>query len=230
MTTVQRNINDDLPTNSSLLVRIRASDDTESWREFFNLYKNSIAGLAMTGGLSRAEADEVLQETMLAVSRGIGTFEYNREVGSFKGWLFTITRRAMYRQLRKRAPAGERTSGTRTPNRELDIVTVTPADSQLTPSDPSEDELALLPDPAPGLEQRFEREWRQAILAVALKRVGQQIKPKQFQMFDLYVTQQLPMSKVTRMLKVNAAQVYMAKIRVSALLRQTVASLERDLI
>lgn len=230
MATVQSDINDDLPTNSSLLMRIRTPEDTESWREFFNMYKSSIAGLAMKGGLNSAEADEVLQETMLAVSQGIGTFDYNRAQGSFKGWLFTITRRAMYRQLRKRAPAGERSNRVRSASEASAAATVQPSDSQAESTDSAGDELALLPDPAPGLEQHFEKEWRQAILAVALKRVSQQVKPKQFQMFDLYVTQQMPMSKVTRMLNVNAAQVYMAKLRVSASLRQAITMLERDLI
>ena len=230
MATLQSNINDDLPTNSSLLVRIRTPDDTESWREFFNMYKSSIAGLAMKGGLNSVEADEVLQETMLAVSKGIGTFDYNRAEGSFKGWLFTITRRAMYRQLRKRGPAGERSTSSRSKTPQMESVTVHPSDSQVEAPDGAGDELASLPDTTPGLEQHFEKEWRQALLALALKRVCQQVKPKQFQMFDLYVTQQLPMSKVTRMLNVNAAQVYMAKLRVSALLRQAITALERELI
>lgn len=230
MATVQSNINDDLPTNSSLLVRIRTPDDTESWREFFNMYKSSIAGLAMKGGLNSAEADEVLQETMLAVSKGIGTFDYNRAEGSFKGWLFTITRRAMYRQLRKRGPAGERSAGARSKTPQPESVTVHPSDSQVEAPDVAADELSLLPDTTPGLEQHFEKEWRQTLLALALKRVRQQAKPKQFQMFDLYVTQQLPMVRVTRMLNVNAAQVYMAKLRVSALLRQAITALERELI
>ncbi len=230
MATLQSNLNDDLPTNSSLLVRIRTSGDTESWREFFNMYKASIAGLAMKGGLNGAEADEVLQETMLAVHKGIANFDYNREEGSFKGWLSTITRRAMYRQLRKRGPAGERSISSRSKTPLPEPVAVHASDSQLEAADVAGDELALLPDTSPGLEQHFEKEWRQALLALAFKRVRQHVKPKQFQMFDLYVTQQMPMSKVTRLLNVNAAQVYMAKLRVSASLRQAITSLERELI
>lgn len=230
MATAQSNINDELPTDSGLLLRIRKPEDTESWHEFFNLYKPSIAGLAMKGGLSSAEADEVLQETMLAVARGIGTFDYDRAQGSFKGWLFTITRRAMYRQLRKRSPSGDRYTNPRSKGTSSDAGTIHEPDSRGESSDLGGDDLAMLADPAPGLEQYFEKEWRQAILAVALKRVSQQVKPKQFQIFDFYVTQQMPMTKVTRVLNVNAAQVYMAKLRVSAILRQTIATLERDLI
>ena len=55
-------------------------------------------------------------------------------------------------------------------------------------------------------------------------------KPKQFQMFDLYVTQQMPMPQVRRLLNVNAAQVYMAKLRVGTLLRKEVIELKAKLI
>lgn len=214
MITVQDELNEHLPTDSSLLVRIREPDDAASWREFFETYKDSIAGLAITGGLSRAEAEEVVQETMLAVSRGIATFQYDRKQGSFKGWIFTISRRAMFKQIKRR----------------LLLASHAGAASELPDTREGEDEFASLPDTTPGLEEQFEREWRQTLLHMALQRVRARIKPKQFQMFDLYVNQQMPMTRIKRTLRVNSAQVYMAKIRVSALLRQTIAALERELI
>ncbi len=224
MPTVTSNFNDDLPTKSSLLARIKKTDDHASWNEFFDTYKPSIAGLAMKGGLSAAEADEVVQETMLAVSQRIGEFDYDRKQGTFKGWLFTITRRAMSRRFRCRTSTGERPS----------INAPTPAgaaaDSQVEPSAATDDDLMQLPDTAASLEEHFEKEWQHTIVTMALQRIRQKVKPKQFQMYDLYVIQRLPMSRVTRMLNVNAAQVYMAKIRVGPLLRQIVATLERELI
>jgi hypothetical protein len=45
-------------------------------------------------------------------------------------------------------------------------------------------------------------------------------------MFDLYVTQQWPMALVTSTLGVNAAQVYMAKMRVGRLLRTEIKTIE----
>ena len=63
-----------------------------------------------------------------------------------------------------------------------------------------------------------------------MDRVRRRIKPKQYQMFDLYVTQHMPMEGVTRILNVNSAQVYMAKLRVASLIRQEVGLLEQKLI
>jgi hypothetical protein len=56
--------------------------------------------------------------------------------------------------------------------------------------------------------------------------VKRRVTAKQFQMFDLYVTQQWPMDLVTSTLGVSAARVYMAKMRVARLLRREVKTVE----
>ena len=58
-------------------------------------------------------------------------------------------------------------------------------------------------------------------------RVRRQVDPRQFQIFDCYVIKGWPATRVARELGVNIAQVYLGKHRVSALLRKTVADLER---
>jgi hypothetical protein len=76
------------------------------------------------------------------------------------------------------------------------------------------------------LEKLWNEEWQQNLLRAALERVKCNVSPKQFQMFDLYVTQQWPMALVTSTLGVNAAQVYMAKMRVGRLLRTEIKTIE----
>lgn len=209
MTTVQDESNVFLPTRSSLLVRLREWNDSASWDEFFHSYNRSILNLGLKRGLTRAEAEEVVQETMVAVARRMPEFTYDRAVGSFKGWLFTITRRAIGRQIHKRSPDSPKTSAPANPGT-LDI-------------------LDDYEDPTPGLKQQWDEEWRRSILQIAMDRVRSRVKPRQFQMFDLYVTQQLPMEQVTRMLNVNSAQVYMAKLRISSLVREEISVLEKQL-
>ena len=53
-----------------------------------------------------------------------------------------------------------------------------------------------------------------------------QVSPKQFQMFELYVLRDWPVSKVAQTLSVNAGQVYLAKHRISSLLKKERARLE----
>jgi RNA polymerase sigma-70 factor (ECF subfamily) len=197
-----------LPTRSSLLSRLRRWDDAESWREFFGRYRRFIRGLALKCGLSRVEADEVVQETMLVVARQMPEFRYDPAVGTFKGWLFGITRRCVSRQFSLRAPAaGQKDGGEGVSRRD-----------------------ALPAQAIEMFEAQWEEEWRQSLLSLAMERVRRRAKPKQFQMFDLYVTQQMPMPQVRRLLNVNAAQVYMAKLRVGTLLRKEVVELKAKLI
>jgi RNA polymerase sigma-70 factor (ECF subfamily) len=197
-----------LPTRSSLLIKLKQPDDSESWREFVDRYGKLIHGLALKCGLAHADAQETVQEVMVVIAKQMAGFNYDRSLGSFKGWLFTISRRCIARQLARRQRA------------RLHIVL--DADENVP--------LENLPDPAPSLESHWEEEWRRNLLATAIDRVRRRIKPKQFQMFDLYVTQHLPMRTVTRTLNVNAPQVYMAKLRVTALIRKEVAALEARLI
>jgi len=63
----------------------------------------------------------------------------------------------------------------------------------------------------------------------ALEAVKQQVSPKQFQIFDLYVLKEMPMETITRSLSVNAAQVYLAKHRVSRVLKSELKKLEKKL-
>src|SRR2546423_5492461 len=95
-----------LPTRSSMLSRLKELDDAESWRQFFDCYGRVIHGLAIKAGMTRSEAEEVVQETMLAAARQLPGFKYDRALGSFKGWLFTIARRSIWRQLKKRDRPG----------------------------------------------------------------------------------------------------------------------------
>lgn len=210
MITVQDESITFLPTRSSLLLRLKEWNDSASWDEFFQSYNKSIHRIAIGRGLTHVEAQEVVQETMVAVARQMPEFNYDRAIGSFKSWLFTITRRSIGKHLNKRL-AG--------PSRPIE------SGANITAS-----ELESYVDPTPGLEQQWDEEWRLSLVHMAMDHVRRRVKPKQYQMFDLYVTQQLPMEQVTRMLNVNAAQVYMAKLRISVMIRHEVGGLEKKLI
>jgi RNA polymerase sigma-70 factor (ECF subfamily) len=78
----------------------------------------------------------------------------------------------------------------------------------------------------PGFDALWEAEWQEHLLRTAMVRVKRKTHPRQFQMFNLYVTQQWPMKAVMDTLGVNAAQVYMAKMRISRLIKAEVRRLQ----
>ncbi len=202
---------DFLPTRRTLLCRLKRWDDSESWREFFEQYGRLIHVVALKAGLSDAEAQDVVQETIIVVAKKMPQFQYDPELGSFKSWLLRITRHRVDKQFKKRLPIA---AGRPRPD--------APETSTQTAT------WARLPD-AKGcdLEAMWDAEWEKKLWEVAVARVKAQFRPAQFQMFDLYVLKEWPVKDVARALGVSTAHVYVMKHRVAARLRTELRALKK---
>jgi RNA polymerase sigma-70 factor (ECF subfamily) len=201
-----------IPTRRSLLIRLRSWDDQQSWRDFFDTYWKLIYRAAIKVGLSDAEAQDVVQETVIAVAKKMENFKYDPAVDSFKGWLLYLTRKQIALQYRKR----QREYGGRGPNPNFTI---------------SGGLVEALADPAlSAFEQTWDAEWERNLMDAAIANVKQQVNPKQFQIFNFYVLKEWPVGEVARTLDVNAAQVYLAKHRISGLIKKELRKLERTII
>ncbi len=197
-----------IPTRSSLLTRLKNADDHEGWLDFFNTYWRLIYGVALKAGLNEAEAEEVVQETVISVARNIPEYRYDPKVCSFKTWLLQTTRWRILDQWRRR----RRESQWR----------AQPAASEAGPSS-----LEDISDPAASrVDEIWEEEWRQHLLALALERVKQQVRPLQYQIFDLLVFQEWPVAEVRKKLRLSAAQVYTTRYRLAGLLRKEIRKQE----
>src|SRR5881628_645151 len=91
-----------LATRWSLLARLKDWQDQASWQEFFDAYWKLIYSVALKAGLSDAEAQEVVQETVISVAKKMPEFKADPAAGSFKSWLLTLTRWRIIDQVRKR--------------------------------------------------------------------------------------------------------------------------------
>jgi RNA polymerase sigma-70 factor (ECF subfamily) len=89
--------------------------------------------------------------------------------------------------------------------------------------------LHRFPDVRNNLELFFERDWNEVVTATALARVKMRVKPKHFQMFDLYAVKQWPLRRISRTLGVNVAQVYLVKSRISRMLKQQTKQVQAQL-
>jgi RNA polymerase sigma factor (sigma-70 family) len=94
-----------IPTRATLLHRLKNWQDQSSWQEFFETYWHLIYGVAIKRGLTKSEAQDVVQETMVSVAKHMPAFTYNPAIGSFKAWLLNMTRWRIADQLRKRLPS-----------------------------------------------------------------------------------------------------------------------------
>jgi RNA polymerase sigma-70 factor (ECF subfamily) len=191
---------DFIPTRSTLLSRLKDLGDDQSWRRFFDTYWKLIYGFALKSGLREVEAQEVVQETIIAVSRNIGGFQYDRSACSFKTWLLTVTRSRISNQFRRR-------------RHQAHVVNIRELEA-------GNSWLEQLPDERnDGLAKLWEEEWNRNLMDAAIERVKRRVQAEQFQMFDFYVLRDWPVAKVAKALGVSAARVYLAKHRVGKLVK-----------
>src|SRR5262245_34779637 len=162
---------DPIPTRHSLLNRLKDWDDQSSWQEFFDTYWRLIYNVAVKAGLSDAEAQEVVQETVIGVARKISEFKADPQHGSFSAWLMQLTRWRIADQWRRRGSLGQAPD---------------PVNRGEEPG--STGPMERIPDPmGAALDTTWQQEWEKHVMAEALERVKRQVSPRQFQMFDLHV-------------------------------------------
>jgi RNA polymerase sigma-70 factor (ECF subfamily) len=204
---------DDLiPTRASLLKRLRDWQDQASWDAFFQIYWKLIYGVARKAGLNDAEAQDVVQETMTSVAKHMPTFRYDPALGSFKAWLLKLTRWRIVGQFRKREPN----------------VALPPVQAEASTETGPIDKIA---DPAHDvLDTAWENEWEKTLMKAALEKVKRRLDPQKYQIFDFYVNKEWPPEKVAETFGIPVGQVYLAKHRVTAMLKREIHRLETEAI
>jgi RNA polymerase sigma-70 factor (ECF subfamily) len=197
-------------TRASLLERMRDWQDRDSWQDFFDTYWKLIYSTARKAGLSDAEAQDAVQETLISVSRRFPTFHYNVG-GSFRAWLRRLTQWRVADQFRKRLPLRPRNQ---------DSLDCNEKTSELIENMP--DPASLVPN------QIWERDWQKNLAEVGLARIRPRVEPLNYQLYDFYVTKDWPAKKVADRFGVGVARVHLAKCRITAMLQQEVERLEKD--
>ena len=199
-----------LPTRQSLLSRLRDWQDQDGWREFFDTYWRLIYNVARKSGLADAEAQDVVQNTFIYLSRRMPKFRYDRGRGSFKSWLCRVTR-SRIAVFCRRAESRE------------------PSLPDLALEDDDANVWESIPDPAGDrLDEIWQREWEDNLVKAALRRVRAKVSAEQLMIFELAALGEVPLKQVARKLDVSLMQVYLARHRVGKLFKEEVARLRRE--
>jgi RNA polymerase sigma factor (sigma-70 family) len=201
-----------IPTRMTLIERLKKSDDQESWREFFEIYWRLIYSVAIRFGLTTDEAQEVVQETVISVSKNIGKFKADPAFGSFKGWLLQLTRWRIASQVRKR------------PKEETMRFHMSKTFHRDEASTATEERIA---DPAGNkLDAIWDDEWKKNLLETALEKLKRRVSAKHYQIFHTHVIEDMPVTKVAKMLGTNVAMVYVVKHRLRPMLKKALIEVE----
>lgn len=207
---------DEAPTSSartrpSLLRRVQAWDDTASWSEFHRLYLKLIYGLARRSGLAHADAEDVTQDVFARVAQTIHQFESNPERGTFRGWLMNLTRWRIADKFADKPKGEQLSAGQR--------------DQTATGGTGT---LGRLPAPD-ATATEWELEWQRHLLDAACERIARRVKPRHFQVFELYVRRRVPVLQVARDLGLDPASIYLIGSRLTRQLKSEVGKLRDQL-
>jgi RNA polymerase sigma-70 factor (ECF subfamily) len=179
-----------LPTRRTLLSRLKDWNDQASWREFFNTYRRFIYSVAIKAGLTDAEAQDVVQDTVITVAKQMPEFQYDRAKGSFKNWLQKTARWRIQDHLRQRKRQE------RVGSNSLDELAHSNGAGEMVGAH------------SPELEALWQEEWEQNLLEVASERAKRQVDHKAWQVFDFCTMKQWPAAKVAEHVNLFRAQVY----------------------
>lgn len=191
-------------TRASLLVQLRDGANHTAWHEFMRLYGPVVYGFARKRGLQDADAADVTQDVLRSVSTSIGRLDYDRKHGTFRGWLFTITRNKVFNFLsaRRIRPQG---SGDTTTNKLLD--------SHPDGTDASE---------------TWELEYQRRLTALAMERVRSEFQENTWQAFWQTAVEGKAAADVAKTVGISAGAIYVAKSRVLARLKAEVESIRQQ--
>ena len=200
-----------MKTRATLLARLKNSSDHESWQVFFDTYAQLIYSVAVKSRLSKSEAEDVVQATMISVAKHMPGFKYDPKIGSFKAWLLKMTRWRISDQFRKRQKyvVGHADGSETTKYLEYLNIEEIPAASDF--------------------ERIWEEEWKGNIIEVAVAKARRRLNPKQYQVYDLCVNKGWEAARVAERLSISIDQVYLSKHRMTEAIKAEVDRLQKEI-
>jgi RNA polymerase sigma-70 factor (ECF subfamily) len=190
-------------TRASLIARIADAQDAVAWDEFARVYQPVVYRLARRRGLQHADAEEFVQEVMLAVARAVNGWVPDPERGRFRCWLHRIARNLMINFLTRPRHQPWSIGGSQV--------------QRLLEAEPAAD---------PAATESFDIEYCRELFRWAAERVQCTVSQNTWQAFWLSTIDDIPAGDVARRLGMTLGSVYIARSRVMARLRQEVCRLK----
>lgn len=192
-------------TRVTLLNRLKDGADAGAWSEFVHLYGPVVYGFARKRGLQDADAADLMQEVLRSVARNAKRMEYDPKRGTFRGWLYTVTRNKIYNFLngQRNRPRG-------------------------TGDSAAQERLDAVADRSTEREDDWEREYQRRLAAQAMELVKDEFQPNTWQAFWRTAVEGRAAQEVGDELKMTPGAVYVAKSRVLARIREEAQRLQAE--
>lgn len=184
-------------TSASLLERLRASPDEDSWHRLVDIYTPMIRGwLRRQATIHAEDMDDLVQEVLAVVVRRVRDFRRER-TGSFRAWLRQITVNVLRDFWKARHVRPTSTGGS-------DFLQV----------------LDQLEDPASGLSKLWDQEHDQHVTRRLLDLIRPSFESKTWRAFERVALEGASPDAVAADLGISVNAVFIAKSRVLSRLRQ----------
>lgn len=191
-------------TRPSLMLRLREPQDQQAWAEFVSIYQPAVLKVLRQRGLQEADAQDVSQQVVIAVSQAVEQWKPDGKQASFRRWLFSIARRLALRFLQRGQPR-RGVGGT-------DMVNL----------------LDNLPEPEHRTSAEFDEEYRNQVFRWAAEQVQCEFRESTWQAFWQTCVLNEPIADVARQLGMTTGNIYVARSRVIARLRIAVEEFEAE--
>jgi RNA polymerase sigma-70 factor (ECF subfamily) len=192
----------DLPTQISLLNRLRDPTDAGAWHEFVRRYGPVLRRWCLRWHLQDADAQDVTQLVLLKLATGMREFRYDRS-GSFRGWLWTVTHNVWQDyELKERR-------------------------RQSSGAEDDADRLNSLEAPA-DLAKRLEQAFDLELLEMAMARVRLRVEPRTWDAFRMLAQDGLSGAEVAKKLGMKVATAFVARSKVQKMIQDELAALDPD--
>lgn len=183
-------------THKTLLDRVANGNDPTAWRDFCDRYEELIRRFALRRGVIGPDADDIIQDVLLALTKAMPGFEYDPVKGKFRSYLKTVVLRTIFKKSHeKKGLMG------------LSLL----------------DETTRAASNDADLDDQWESEWRQHHLRQAMRTIELEFNPTDWKAFHAYVVDGEEADSVGANLQLTAAQVYQTKYRVMIRLREVIA-------
>jgi len=184
-------------TSLSLLQRLRSCTENDDWNRLADLYAPLIRAWLRRYDVQDSDANDLVQEVLLAVSTDLGNFQHRGHPGAFRGWLKSI----LINRLRKFWRSRYRRPQTR-------------GDSEI------DARLVQLNDPASELSRIWDREHDQYVLRQLMALAEPHFEPNTWKAFCRVTLDGVKADVVAQELGTSKNAIIIAKHRVLNRLRQ----------
>ncbi|MGB7348085.1 MAG: sigma-70 family RNA polymerase sigma factor [Pirellulaceae bacterium] len=188
-------------TRASLLLRIRDPQDRDAWREFSSLYRPIVLEMAKRRGMQNADAEDLAQHVLVAISQAIERFEPDNQRAKFRTWLATIARRAIINAL-TRGPVDRAAGGSGV----MSLLNEQTAVNEQT--------------------QTLSLDYRRQIFVAAANKIRDEFQSDTWEAFWQSVVEGVTVDEVAKRMGRSRGSVYTARSRVMARLKEIVQELD----